>query len=65
MLKFFEFLCGKGLLFEWSQTALPSTDPPKTPAEIGGLFSPRQIEFFNTRLKAMGENFTYPYKRVR
>lgn len=57
----------KGLLHEWSQTALPPTesDRPKTPAEIGGIFSQRQIDFFNTRLTEMGENWTYPYKRVR
>ena len=53
------------LHYEWTQTALPdAADHPKTPAEIGGLFSPRQMEFFNTRLKEIGEPWTYPFRRV-
>jgi hypothetical protein len=31
-----------------------------TPSEAGGFFSQRQIEYFNTRLKDMGEKWTYP-----
>jgi hypothetical protein len=34
------------------------------PDEVSGIFSQRQIEYFNTRLKAMGENWTYPFERV-
>ena len=42
--------------------------PPegRTPEEVQGLpFSPRQIAHFNTRLKAMGETWTFPFRRVR
>jgi hypothetical protein len=52
------------LLHEWSNVAIPGG--PKTPAEIGGLFSQRQIDFFNARLKEMGEpwSYNYPFPRV-
>jgi hypothetical protein len=50
------------LHFEWSQVATPG--PPKTPAEIGGLFSERQIDFFNARLHEMGEPWSYPFPRM-
>jgi hypothetical protein len=29
-----------------------------------GVCSPQQTDFFNTRLKEMGETWTYPYPRV-
>jgi hypothetical protein len=35
-----------------------------TPSEAGDLLAPRQTEFFNTRLKEMGEQWTYPFRRV-
>jgi hypothetical protein len=41
--------------------------PPegRTPEEAQGIpFSPRQITHFNTRLKAMGETWTFPFRRV-
>jgi hypothetical protein len=31
----------------------------QTSSEAAGLFSSRQIEFFNTRLKELGESWTY------
>jgi hypothetical protein len=34
-----------------------------TPEEISGFFSQRQTDFINTRLKAMGENWTYPFRK--
>jgi hypothetical protein len=52
----------KALHYEWNNIALPG--PPKTPAEIGGIFSQRQIDFFNTRLEEMGELWSYPFPRV-
>jgi len=36
-----------------------------TPDELSGIFSQRQIEFFNTKLKELGENWTYPFDRVQ
>ena len=51
----------KALHHEWSNISnIPPPESPKTPAEIGGIFSQRQIEFFNKRLKEMGERWTCP-----
>jgi hypothetical protein len=36
-----------------------------TPDEASGIFRQRQIDYFNTRLKATGENWTYPFDRVQ
>jgi hypothetical protein len=52
------------LHFEWTQTALASDEPPKSPAEIGGIHTPRKIAFFNSRLKELGYSWTYPFPRV-
>jgi hypothetical protein len=48
------------LLFVWNNSA-----NEKTYDEIAGFYSQRQIEFFNERLKKMGENWTYPFERVQ
>jgi hypothetical protein len=37
----------------------------RTAEETHRIFSQRQIDFFNSRLKEMGENWTYPFKRTR
>jgi hypothetical protein len=42
------------LLYEWTQGA----DEARKPTERAGLISPRQIDFFNERLKEMGERWT-------
>jgi len=47
-------------LWTWS----PKEPSGMTAEEAAGLPSPRQIEFFNTRLRDMGELWTYPYPRV-
>jgi len=50
----------KALFVEWS------VSPPqaRTPMEAQGVYSPRQIDFFNTRVKKIGERWTYPFRRV-
>ena len=47
------------LLYVWIET----TDD-KTQEERAGIYSPRQIEYFNKRLKAMGHNWAFPFRRV-
>jgi hypothetical protein len=52
----------RALLYEWSQISLPPPENavPKSPAEIGGLISERQVKFFNRRLAEIGERWTVP-----
>jgi hypothetical protein len=52
----------KALHDEWVKT---SSIEQKTPAEYAGVFSQRQIDFFNKRLAEMGEPWTYPFQRFR
>jgi hypothetical protein len=35
------------------------------PTEVAGWDTPRLIEFFNKRLKELGEPWTYPFPRLR
>jgi hypothetical protein len=44
----------------WCQTP----DRP-TPEELSGCpFSQRQIDFFNSKLREMGETWSFPFKRI-
>jgi Na+(H+)/acetate symporter ActP len=45
------------LLYEWTQSHLIEA---KSPAERAGFISFRQIDFFNKRLKEIGERWTVP-----
>jgi hypothetical protein len=52
----------KALHQEWVAT---NPIAAKTAAEYAGIFSERQIEFFNQRLQEIGEPWRYPFQRFR
>jgi hypothetical protein len=35
-----------------------------TDEELSGFYSARQIEFFNSKLREMGEKWTFPFERI-
>jgi hypothetical protein len=48
------------LLYEWTQSHLIEA---KRPDERAGLISSRQVDFFNDRLKELGERWTVPVSK--
>ena len=48
----------------WVQSCVRPGNTAMTDEELSGFHSARQIEFFNSKLRERGENWSYPFERV-
>jgi aminoglycoside phosphotransferase family enzyme len=46
----------------WRQSNFPNVS--LTNEELSNIYSQRQIDFFNSKLRETGEKWTFPFKRI-